>query len=439
MTESSRFDFGGAYRWYVMCILFLVSALAYVDRQAMSVLVVPLQHSLHISDVQVGLLLGPAFMLLYAGGGMPMGFLADRCSRRYLLVAGVVLWSVATVACGFVRSFDGLLIARAAVGLGEACIVPAAFSLVADYFAPEMRGRANAIVTLGFPVGTSLALFGGGFILRSVHVFTGYTSALLGSRMPWELVLIIFGTAGLGVAMLMLTVREPPRMHTSAAPEHPAAVNDKDSFTRFLWRERLSLLLVLTPYVLLAYMQYALTGWIPTLIERRYGLPSSSAGILYGAITLLTVPFSILMGGAAADRRARGRRDGRFTLVKLVAPLFFPGVALLSFGHSIVIAGMGLVLISVVGGILSTTVYSVVQEVAPAALRGRTLAFYSLLANLVGLGLGPLVTALITDHVFGNKDQLYLSVLIATGPAWLIVLLCGYLGPRHYEGLRDRA
>ena len=423
---------GGAYRWHVLGVMFLATLLAYLDRQVMSVLVVPMQKSLAISDVSTSLLLGPAFMVLYAAAGIPMGYLADRYSRRNLLAAGITIWSLATIAGGYADSYELLIFTRAAVGLGEACVIPTVFSLVADYFRPEMRGRANSVVSLGFPLGSSLALFGGGFILRSLGEGAG-------GRAAWQIVLIVFGVLGLLIAALTLSVREPERtLATSAAPAKGSALAST-GFLAHVLRHRRALLLVLTPYVLLAYMQNALIAWIPTLLARRYGLAAADAGILYGSITLTTVPLSILLGGVLADRLALKRPDGRFVLMGLMAPWFFPGVLALTSGHSVVLAGVGLVLICVVGGIVSTTVYAAVQEISPIRLRGQTLALYALSANLIGLAIGPLITAFITDDWFGDKDKLHLSMIIATAPAWIITLLCAWFGLAHYRGLRKLA
>lgn len=416
----------GRYRWYVLGVMFLATLLAYLDRQVMSVLVVPMQKSLAISDVSTSLLLGPAFMVLYAAAGIPMGYLADRYSRRNLLAAGITIWSLATIAGGYASSYEMLIFTRAAVGLGEACVIPTVFSLVADYFKPEMRGRANSVVSLGFPFGSSLALFGGGFILRSLGEGAG-------GRAAWQIVLIVFGLLGLLIAALTLSVREPTR---TIATSSNAPRSASTGFLAHVLRHRWALLLVLTPYVLLAYMQNALIAWIPTLLARRYGLAAADAGILYGSITLTTVPLSILLGGVLADRLAIKRPDGRFVLMGLAAPWFFPGVLALTSGHSVALAGVGLVLICVVGGIVSTTVYAAVQEITPMRLRGQTLALYALSANLIGLAIGPLITAFITDDWFGDKDKLHLSMIIATAPAWIITLLCAWFGLGHYRALR---
>lgn len=415
----------GRYRWHVLGVMFLATLLAYLDRQVMSVLVVPMQNSLAISDVSTSLLLGPAFMVLYAAAGIPMGYLADRYSRRNLLAAGIGIWSLATIAGGYVSSCELLILTRAAVGLGEACVIPTVFSLVADYFKPEMRGRANSIVSLGFPLGSSLALFGGGFMLRALGEGSG-------GRAAWQIVLIVFGALGLLIALLTLSVREPARTITKT----DAARSASTGFLAHVLRHRRALLLVLTPYVLLAYMQNALIAWIPALLTRRYGLAAADAGILYGGITLTTVPLSILLGGVLADRLAIKRPDGRFVLMGLAAPWFFPGVLALTSGYSVALAGVGLTLICVVGGIVSTTVYAAVQEITPTRLRGQTLALYALSANLIGLAIGPLITAFITDDWFGDKDKLHLSMIIATAPAWIVTLLCAWFGLAHYRGLR---
>ena len=130
------------YPWYVVVILLLAMVVSFIDRQVITLLVAPIRADLGISDTQMSLLMGFAFAIFYVTMGVPIARLADRYSRRTIIAAGIFLWSLATAACGLARSFLQLFTARVFVGVGEATLTPAAYSMIADYFPPERLGRA---------------------------------------------------------------------------------------------------------------------------------------------------------------------------------------------------------------------------------------------------------------------------------------------------------
>jgi hypothetical protein len=131
------------YAWYVVGILLVAAVTSYLDRYLISLLVEPIKRDLLLNDTQISLLQGFAFAIFYVLFGLPFGALIDRSNRRTVLVAGVALWSAMTMACGLASNFTELFVARAGVGIGEACLAPAAYSLIADYFRPAARGRRH--------------------------------------------------------------------------------------------------------------------------------------------------------------------------------------------------------------------------------------------------------------------------------------------------------
>lgn len=420
------------YPWYVVGVLLLINALSYLDRQVMSILVSPIQADLGFSDTQIGLLLGPAFMVFFVLAGMPMGRIADQHNRARLLCFGVLVWSAGTVFTGLSNSFAGMMVSRAAVGLGEACVVPAAFSLIADYFAPEKRGRAASWVTVGLPIGAASALFGGGMMLKWADGLNGAALPLIGARAPWEIVLVSFGAVGIVVALLTLTLREPRR----AAVPGVAPAGEVAGFTPFLRRYKGPLTLILLPYVLLTYMQVAIILWVPTLLTRRHGMDPADAATLYGVITLTIPVLAATTGGWIADWLLRRHAAGPFLLVTWLSPLYLPGVLFFTLGQSLPMAVLGLCIISLVGGVCSTTVYASIQNVAPAQFRGRILALFNLLAQLAGIGLGPLLVALVTDNLFADRSMLHLAMIVAVAPACVVTSICGVIGRRHFAAMR---
>ncbi|MFD2137757.1 MFS transporter [Novosphingobium resinovorum] len=155
-TDAVRPNTRGA--WTMVIMLFLAGILSVIDRAALNILVDPVRGTLGISDEQIGLLQGLAFGLFYAFMGIPMGLAADRISRRNLIVAGIGLWSLATIGSGLAQSFGSLFAARLLVGLGEAALGPAAISLIADLFAPARRGRPISVYMMGQGLANGIAI-----------------------------------------------------------------------------------------------------------------------------------------------------------------------------------------------------------------------------------------------------------------------------------------
>ena len=156
------------YAWYVLLILFLAYTVAYIDRQIMALLIEPIKRDLHISDTQVSLLIGFAFVIFYTFAGIPIGRLADKKNRRVIIATGIFFWSLLTAVCGLARNFWQLFLARIGVGIGESCLSPAAYSLIADYFPKSRRSMAIGLYSSGIYVGAGLALVVGGFVIQLI-------------------------------------------------------------------------------------------------------------------------------------------------------------------------------------------------------------------------------------------------------------------------------
>ena len=170
---APRFAYSAVRAWTVVVLLLLAYAVSLIDRQVLSLLVQPIKASLDISDTQISLLHGLAFAIFYTMFGILIGRAVDKYNRRNIIVAGITLWCLATIACGLASSFAGLFIARMFVGVGEATLSPAAFSMIADYFPPERRARAMSVFSTGVFVGSGLALILGGAAIEATGQYSG--------------------------------------------------------------------------------------------------------------------------------------------------------------------------------------------------------------------------------------------------------------------------
>ncbi len=208
------------YAWTVVAILIATAVLSYTDRQVLSLLVDPIRGDMGISDTQISLLLGTAFAVIYGVAGIPLGFLADRISRRNLIFAGVSVWSLGTIACGFSHNFGEIFASRIVVGLGEAALSPAAISLISDYFPPSRRGTAVGFFLSGIAMGSGVAILIGGGVLHAIELGALAATPLAGYA-PWRMVLLVIGGPGLLWAMAILLIREPIRHAADGEPAPP--------------------------------------------------------------------------------------------------------------------------------------------------------------------------------------------------------------------------
>ena len=195
--------------WFVLAMLCLVYMLNFLDRQLLSILAKPIQDSLHVTDAQLGLIGGLYFALFYCVISIPVGWLADRTNRVWVLAVACALWSAATVACGLSRSYPQLVAARMAVGVGEAGGVPPSYAIITDTFPPGRRGMALGLYNLGPPLGQAAGVAFG---------------AAIAAAYGWRTAFLTLGAVGLFAALaVVLFVREPRRGGLDLPSSAPAA------------------------------------------------------------------------------------------------------------------------------------------------------------------------------------------------------------------------
>jgi len=418
---------GGGYAWYVVAVLLLAYTLSFIDRMILSLLVGPIRADLGISDTQMSLLMGFAFAIFYSVLGIPLGWLADRGSRRSLIVAGVTAWSVMTAACGLAKGYGALFLARIGVGVGEATLSPAAYSLLGDHFPREKLGRAMAVYSIGVPLGSGVALVAGALVVRFVTEGPPLILPLLGAMEPWRLTFVMVGLPGLLVAALIaLTVREPTRAGGATGLA-------KGEFIAFLRTHPAALAAHFGGMSLVALVMYGAMAWIPQFLHRTYGMPVPQAGLWFGAATAVCGACGLMLGGWMADRLyRRGFKDAHLRVIRLNAVVLLPlfvGMALApSAGIALALMIVGMLAGTIHGGVAGAAL----QLITPNRLRARMVALYFLVANLVGLGMGPTAMALVTDLAFGEDAALRYGLAIVTAVALPISALILTLGLKPF-------
>lgn len=416
-----------AYSWYVVGVLLLAYTLSFVDRMILSLLVAPIRAALDISDTEVSLLIGLAFALFYTLLGLPIAWIADRWNRRNLIVSGVALWSAMTAACGFAGSYATLFLTRMGVGVGEAALSPAAYSMLSDMFPRDRLARAMAVYSIGVPLGSGVAMILGSFVVQAVLAAPMVDLPLIGPVEAWRTIFLWVAAPGLLVCLLLLTVREPLRhglRRATARDDAPAP-----GFLAHLAGQRVALGALFAGMSLIGLVMYGVIAWVPTFFARTYGMDVSQAGLWFGLIMATGGAAGLVMGGTLADRMfAKGVPDAHLRVMRLSILLGGPPLLAAALMPD---ATLAFVMLALAFPMLTMHGVGTValQFITPNEYRARVTALYFFVVNLTGLGFGPMLMALLTDHLFADDGALRYSIALVTGgalPLAAIILTAGF-------------
>lgn len=421
------------YPYYVVACLMLASALSFLDRLVLALLIDPIRADLALSDSEVSLLVGAAFATCYVGFAFVFGRWVDLHGRRNAVAVGITLWSLATAACGLANSFGKMFAARAAVGVGEASLNPAAYSMIADYFPTERRGVAMAIYACGASMGGGLAILLGGLVVQWAMDTRPCLPLMCGAE-PWQIVFVVIGLPGVLVALLFaLTVREPPRRYAPSEAEHPPTYGE---IWQHLRRNARVFLPMFTGYAFLAVSGYAFSVWGPAYFMRLHGLSPAAVGLLFGIGYGGFGTLGVLLGGMICDRLHRIDAPVVVTIgaIILQAPLF---IAAYLLGSTM------LAIISFVGGMFAASMVAgmqaaMVQSLSPSRMRGMMAALYGTVVTIAGLGIAPTVTALLSDHLFDGPMGIGKALAVTTAGALALAMILIVAGRAGAAALATR-
>jgi MFS family permease len=413
-------------------VLTLIYVFSFIDRQILNLLVRPIRRDLDITDTQMSLLMGFSFAVFYTFFGILMGRLADSHSRRGLIAAGCVLWSALTAGCGLARNYTQMLLLRMGVGVGEASLSPAAYSLIADTFPPARLATAISVYSMAIYLGTGLAYLLGGIVISFAGSQQTWNLPVVGATRPWQVIFFIVGLPGIAFAALIGTIPEPAR----ALRAHAASVREFAAYVRL---NRGTFLCHNLGFALLSFSSYGAAAWVPSYFTRHFGWTASAIGIWFGAIVMVSGTAGIVAGGWLADRmKARGQRDAAMRVGLLVSLIWLPpGIATFLAGS----AGWSLAALAIAQFFASApfgVAPAAIQQMTPPNLRGQASAIYLFVINLIGLGLGPTAVALTTDYVFGDDNAVGMSLLAVTCVAHLVSSLLLWRGLRPFNASLDR-
>jgi MFS family permease len=419
--------------WIAVAVLTAADILAYVDRSVITLVIEPMKAELRLTDTQVALVMGVAFGLFFALAGLPLGWIADRLSRRRLITVTSAIWCVMTAATGLATGFWTLFASRMGVGVGEAALSPAAISLISDYFPKERRGPPIAIYTMAGAGGGGIALMLGGAVVGLFNRTKGLYAPLLGQVSPWQATFLAIGVGSAVILPFLLWLPEPARRDRgkdqSARDDREAIFAPGNSFA-------------LRHYASLAVFGIfvgAMTAWLPTLFIRQHGWSAAEAGLRFGVVLLVAASIGPLAGVWIEQRLAARGLAGASVVVTaggMVLAGAVMGLSVLIGDANVALAGLGIGMFFV--SVPSVTAIEAVHEAVPAGVRARATALVFISINVAGGLLGPLSVALLNDHLFGPA-HLALSVSVVATTAGILSGLVALSGRRPFLALTHPA
>jgi predicted MFS family arabinose efflux permease len=371
-----------AYKRWLVAVLLVISILSFADRAILAVLAQPMKEDLKLTDTDLGVLQGLGFAILYSVLGLPLGWMAERVSRKNLIAVCVAVWSLMTAACGFAAGFASLLLGRIGVGIGEAGFQPPASSLVADHFGPDRRASVMAIILLGSPLGFLVGQSLGGWIA---------------SLWNWRVAFFALGLPGLLAALIVwLTLREPPR---GLAEGHVTAqlAPSLRGVLGTLWSKP-AFRHLLIGFTVSGFAMNAIAQFVLPFYLRSFGLPLATAGAIFGAVAFSSNGLGMLLGGFGFDRLSR--RDLRWSLwgpavmFVVATPLYLLAFASATVGISL--AGVWFANLSLATYLAPSS--ATFQNLVGPRMRAFTSAVVATVAGLLGAGLGPTLLGVASDH-----------------------------------------
>ena len=392
--------------WYAAGVFALALMFAMLDRGIFSLMIQSIKQDFGLSDIEVGMLLGPAGILFYVFIGIPMARLVDIYPRNIVLSAGMLVTNGVTAVCGIAQSFAQLFACRMVVGVGGSAHGPGTYSMLADYFPPRKLPRAIAVLQAGFIAGTGLSMIIGGVLLGMTAHWEPTRIGGLVIR-NWQWVLICIGVPGLIATTLVRLLPEPPRRgKISTGRAMPLGVVAKEA-----WRRRGVYAPLFIALALSSIEAGGLAEWRPAFMQRSYGWTPQQVGLWFGTLSFITFPLGVVLGTWLTERLGRHYKDTPLRVTCLVWSLSIPflvAAPLMPTGELAAIVGSMSGLFSMASAVPQNVA---IQTITPNEMRGQVTAMY-LFMFTVFQAIGSLVIAAVTQYVIGDESKLWLSMVI---------------------------
>lgn len=421
----------GLSAWWMVAVLLLLNVVALVDRNIINMLVVPIQRDLQLSDMQMGIVLGPAFAVAYVVFGLPFGWATDRYPRRWVIAVGSTIWSAAMAAGGFASGLTGLIMSRALVGAGEVALSPAAFSLIGDRMPPNRMTTAIALYSTGPKLSQAAAFLIGSLLIGYASTHHLSISGMI-SLTGWRLVLVMIGVPGLFLTALVFTFSEPARRQSTA--EH-GPVPPLLPFLRSEWRVLVPMLVAASSAAL---MYVTMLAWFPTYLTRQFGWEAPRYGPLMFWVGIVSAG-GVIFKGLFVDwlvRRGVAHAHLRFYFcaIILAAPAAF-------FAFTVSDPIASIVAYGVADGLSSAAMLyfaATIQLYLPHRFSGRINALFLMSITIVASGGGPMAAAFLTEQVFGDPAAIGKSLNVVALSAATVAAIAIWISLKNLPMTFDR-
>ncbi len=409
-------DFSVGYKRFALVMLTIVYAFNFIDRQILVILQEPIKADMGLSDTQLGLLSGFTFALVYVVAGIPIAYWADRGNRRNIVALSLTVWSGMTAISGFAQSYGQLLLARIGVGLGEAGGSPPAHSMISDYYPPSMRGRALSFYSMGVYIGILVGFMLGGIIADAFG---------------WRMAFVVVGLPGVVFAIILrLTVKEPLRGrwdNTSTTQRTPTLAE-----TLQILRRTPAFWYIAVGAGLMSYVGYGNGNFFPSYLVRNHDMSLAQVGMTLALVSGISGMAGTFLGGFLGDKYGAGDVRWYLWIPAIGGLIAFPPslFVLLTDNTAIALGVQGAA--TVLATLYLGPCIAMSHMLVPSSMRALASAILFFVLNMIGLGLGPFVTGLMSDYLqptYGDNSLRYSMVITAF--VGLFGILSLYLGGRR--------
>ena len=399
-----------------LTVLTVINFLNYIDRYVLASVFEPIKRELHFTDVQLGWSLS-AFMITYAITAPVFGRLGDLFSRKWVIAAGVTLWSFATATAGLARSFWQMFVPRSFVGIGEASYATIAPTIIADFYETERRGRALAVFYAAIPAGSAL-----GFVLG------GQLADLFG----WRTAFFVVGLPGLLFSLLALTIREPARGAADAAPVAEAITPPTLLATyTMLWRND-AYVFVTLGFIAYTFALGGLVAWTPAFLERYDGMTTVRANDVFGALTVVSGFAGTFAGGVLGDYLLRYTRNAYLWLSGLCMLAGAPVTVLALASRQAAIFLPAIFVAEFLLFLNTGPLNAVLLGCVPVEIRATAMAVNIFFIHALGDAISPPIIGMLSDHVgLFPATMIAPVVMVASGGVLLYAIRFQAPSPTH--------
>ena len=418
------------YAWFFTSILLVAYIISFIDRQMINYLVVPIKEDMGLTDFEISFIQGWGFVLAYIIFSIPFGRIVDKVNRVRVLIGGIIIWSVATAACGFSKNSWQLVLSRSGVGAGEAALTPASWSIISDLFPVEKRSFPMSIYLMGPYIGQGLSLLFGAQILRIYNEpVTLFESIIV---QPWQIIFLIIAIPGVILGLLMFALKDPVRKEVLVSEKEEGKDSIKEVFA-YVIKNIGAYMPLLIGSAFIVVLLYGVQSWVPTFLHRIHGWEHTRIGDQYGLVALFAGSLGVVSGPMAEKYLTKLNFSAATIIVCIitaVALTIIGPITFLSLSSDIVLIGIFITsfFITLPLALFATSL----QNITPNQYRGVVTGLYVFTVNITGYGLGPMVVAFFTDKVFKSEMAIDLSMaamFLICGPISFFIF---YLGRKPF-------